>query len=109
MARRVAPDDFDRHRPKRNIVRSLTDDERRRLRAAVKNLRREHGGWRSASEKSGIAYDTLTGISSGRDFGSMSLAEKVAKFTGVPVRHLLEGEPLPVDTCPLCKQKMPTR
>lgn len=106
MARRVAPDTIGRQ-AKRVKVLSLTDDERARLAAVLRNLRKFHGSWARLAELMGVSINTLQGVSKGRDFGSMRLAVKTAKLAGLLVDDMLHGKPVAADHCPHCHQPLP--
>jgi hypothetical protein len=88
----------------RKRTHSLTAKERRLLRAALKGLRHRLGGWRHVSEAIGVPTNTLWGVSRGTDFGSMGIAQKVARLIGVPVTILLEGRLISTELCPTCGQ-----
>jgi hypothetical protein len=107
VSRRVSPRDAE-HQRKQKRARSLSDEERLRLRIALRNLQRTHGSWKKLSELTGVAHQTMKNVVYGSDFGSMRLAVSIADFCHVPVRHLLSGEPILAGRCPLCGQVMPT-
>jgi hypothetical protein len=94
--------------PKRKTS-SLTDEERGRLRAVLKNLRRAHGSWAKLGEAMDVSIDTLLGVSKGKDFGSIDLAHRAAKIAGMLVEDLLHGKPVDADHCPHCRQPLPRR
>jgi DNA-binding XRE family transcriptional regulator len=96
----------DPNRGLRQRVNNLTDDERRLLRAAIKNLRVRLGSWRALSEAVGLSENTLRGIAKGADFGSVKVALKVARVARIPVDVLLAGRIVPADRCPTCGQPL---
>jgi DNA-binding XRE family transcriptional regulator len=98
-----------RFRGTRQRTPSLTDDERRLLRAALKGLRLRFGSWANLSTATGIPRHTLYAIARGTDYGSMCIAQRVAKLVGVPVTVLLGGGVYDADVCPTCGQPWPTR
>lgn len=55
----------------------------------------------------GVSINTLWGVSKGKDFGSMKLAELAARAAGVRVEVLISGEVHDVDVCPDCGQPWP--
>jgi hypothetical protein len=91
----------------RRRTHALTEDERRLLRAVLKILRHFCGSWPRVSKAMGIPLNTLYGISKGKDFGSMKIAERAAKVAGVPVEALLEDKIISADLCPTCGQRKP--
>ncbi len=109
MPLRLAPDDSERLKKNRQRRRSLSDDERQRLRAVLKNLRHLLGTWNRVSEATGVSVNTLCGISKGRDFGSMNVAVRAARAANIPVEHLLDGTLSSADRCRHCGQPLPTK
>ncbi|WP_437833820.1 transcriptional regulator [Sorangium sp. So ce1153] len=90
--------------PARNRPRpclSLTPIQRKRLRAALRNLRKAYGSWSCLAEVMGMAVDSLKGIAYGRDSGSPGTAQRAAKAAGVTVEQLLGGLVV-ADRCPSC-------
>jgi len=88
-------------------VTSLTDGERRRLRASVKNLHLKWGTWAALASALEVPKPTLMGIAYGTDYGSVEFAAKVATIAGIPLRALLDGRVGPADRCPECGQLLP--
>jgi hypothetical protein len=80
---------------------SLTPTQRKRLRAALRNLRKAYGSWSCLAEVMGMAVDSLKGIAYGRDSGSPGTAQRAAKAAGIPVEQLLGGLAA-ADRCPTC-------
>lgn len=77
----------------------LTKEEQANVRVALRFLRARLGGWEAVakalrSHKAGLAMRDRT--------VSASLAVRVARFVGVKVDDLLEGEFPPEGTCPHC-------
>jgi hypothetical protein len=80
---------------------SLTPTQRKRLRAALKNLRTAYGSWSCLAEVMGVSVACLEGIARGRDHGSPGTAQRAAKAAGVTVEQLLGGLAA-ADRCPTC-------
>ncbi|WP_437836663.1 helix-turn-helix domain-containing protein [Sorangium sp. So ce1153] len=87
--------------PRRRPCLSLTPVQRKRLRAALRNLRKAYGSWSCLAEVMGMAVDSLKGIAYGRDSGSPGTAQRAAKAAGVTVEQLLGGLTA-ADRCPTC-------
>jgi len=64
---------------------TLTPLQKQHLRAALKNLHRTYGTWRSLGEAMGIAEGTLKNIAKGHSGGSYAAAVLAAKAGGVSV------------------------
>ncbi|AUX21612.1 transcriptional regulator [Sorangium cellulosum] len=79
---------------------SLTDVERMRLRAAVRNLRALYGTWACLAEVMGVSAGTLQQLASGNG-GSHAMALRAAKAAGVSLDQIL-GRLTPADRCPTC-------
>lgn len=111
MPLRLAPTDSERlnHPKKRNKIPSLTDAERQRLRAVLKNLRHAHGSWKRVAEITGVSLNTLYGVAKSMDFGSMNVAVRVARAAQMPVEHLLDGTLWSASHCRHCGQPIPKR
>ncbi|WP_437958405.1 helix-turn-helix transcriptional regulator [Sorangium sp. So ce119] len=80
---------------------SLTPTQRKRLRAALKNLRTAYGSWSCLAEVMGVSVACLEGIARGRDHGSPGTAQRAAKAAGITVEQLLGGLAA-ADRCPTC-------
>ncbi|WP_437902927.1 helix-turn-helix transcriptional regulator [Sorangium sp. So ce327] len=80
---------------------SLTPTQRKRLRAALKNLRAAYGSWECLAEVMGMSPVTLQGIAGGRDAGSPGTVQRAAKAAGITVEQLLGGLAA-ADRCPTC-------
>jgi hypothetical protein len=105
MGRRIAPDDTDRHQQVRGRNLSLTVPQRRRLSATLKNLRLLYGSWAAVAEMTEVSINTLHGITTGRDYGSVTIAARVARAAGVSFVHVLDGQIRSADRCPECGQR----
>jgi hypothetical protein len=66
-----------------------------------------YGTWAAVADAMGVSINTLWGVSKGKDFGSMKLAELAARAAGVRVEVLISGEVHDVDVCPDCGQPWP--
>jgi hypothetical protein len=106
---RLSPNDTERlnHPKKRKKKPSLTEAERQRLRAVLKNLRHLHGSWNRVAEITGVNVNTIYGIAKSMDFGSMSVAVRVARAAKMPVEHLLDGTLWSANHCRYCGQPLP--
>ncbi|WP_437765399.1 transcriptional regulator [Sorangium sp. So ce281] len=80
---------------------SLTPTQRKRLRAALKNLRAAYGSWACLAEVMGTSVNCVEGIANGRFNGSPATAQRAAKAAGVTVEQLLGGLAA-ADRCPMC-------
>ena len=111
MPLRLAPTDSERlNQPKkRNKKPSLSESERQRLRAVLKNLRHLHGSWRRVADVTGVSVHTLYGVVKSTDFGSMTLAVRVARAAQMPVEHLLDGTLWSATECRHCGQPLPNK
>ncbi|WP_437484690.1 transcriptional regulator [Sorangium sp. So ce1014] len=80
---------------------SLTPTQRKRLRAALRNLRAAYGSWSCLAEVMGMSITSVEAIANGRDSGSPATAQRAAKAAGVTVEQLLGGL-VAADRCPSC-------
>lgn len=80
---------------------SLTPQQRKRLRAALRNLRATYGTWKRLAEAMDVSILSLRGIAKGRDPGSPAMALRAAKAAGTTVDQLLGGLVV-ADRCPTC-------
>ncbi|WP_437589315.1 transcriptional regulator [Sorangium sp. So ce1000] len=100
--------------PKRRrlcVTRSLSEVERKRLRAALRNLRTAYGSWSCVGEIMGMRARTLRAIVAGTYAGSpctamraaraARAAMRAARAAGTTVERLL-GRPVAADKCPSC-------
>ncbi|MDC0679189.1 MULTISPECIES: helix-turn-helix domain-containing protein [Sorangium] len=95
--------------PKRRrlcVTRSLSDVERMRLRAALRNLRGLYGTWACLAEVMGMQPRTLRAIASGKYAGSPGTAMRAARAAGTTIERLL-GRPVAADRCPNCGRGAP--
>ncbi|WP_437587344.1 transcriptional regulator [Sorangium sp. So ce1000] len=83
------------------VTRSITEPERKRLQAALKNLRAAYGSWSCVAEVAGMKIRTLRAIARGESAGSYGSAVRAARAAGLPVERLL-GRPVAADRCPSC-------
>ncbi len=82
---------------------SLTDEEARRVRVALKNLRRSFGSWACLATAMGVPEDTLTSVAYERKHRPTgTFAVRLAKAAGVSVESVLAGTIASVETCPTC-------
>ncbi|XXT22383.1 transcriptional regulator [Sorangium sp. So ce429] len=87
--------------PRRRPCLSLTPTQRKRLRAALRNLHAAYGSWSCLAEVMGMSVWSLRGIVKGRDNGSPATAQRAARAAGVTVEQLLGGLTA-ADRCPTC-------
>jgi hypothetical protein len=81
---------------RRKDVLSLTPDERRNLRQALKNLRLRFGSWSCLAEVMDVPVQSLTAASSSRPgFGSYGLALRAARAAGSTIEAVLSGKLTP--------------
>lgn len=88
-----------RRRPRSPMPR-LTEAERMRIRAALRNLRALYGTWACLAEVMGVNAGTLQQLASGNG-GSHAMALRAAKAAGTTLERIL-GRPAPADRCPHC-------
>ena len=89
--------------PRRLSHNSLTPDERRHLRQALKNLRLRFGTWSCLAEVMGVPEGSLVNAaSSKRGLGSPGLALRAARAAGSTVEAVLAGKLTPAGVCPTC-------
>ncbi|WP_437713060.1 transcriptional regulator [Sorangium sp. So ce448] len=88
------------------VTRSLTDTERMRLRAALRNLRALYGSWSCLAEVAGMKARTLRAIATGESAGSYGSAVRAARAAGLTIERLL-GRPVAADRCPHCGRGAP--
>ncbi|KYF72345.1 hypothetical protein [Sorangium cellulosum] len=80
---------------------SLTPQQRKRLRAALRNLRAAYGSWACLADVMGMSVTSVEAIANGRDAGSPATAQRAAKAAGLTVEQLLGGL-VAADRCPTC-------
>ncbi|WP_438020678.1 transcriptional regulator [Sorangium sp. So ce315] len=80
---------------------SLTPTQRKRLRAALRNLRAAYGSWSCLAEVMGMSVVAVEAIANGRENGSPATAQRAAKAAGLTVEQLLGGL-VAADRCPTC-------
>ncbi|WP_437329598.1 transcriptional regulator [Sorangium sp. So ce381] len=90
-----------RRRRRSASCNSLTPTQRKRLRAALKNLRVAYGSWSCLAEVMDVSVACLEGIARGRDHGSPGTVQRAAKAAGITVEQLLGGLAA-ADRCPTC-------
>lgn len=88
------------------VTRSLSDVERMRLRAALRNLRGLYGTWACLAEVMGMQPRTIRAIASGKYAGSPGTAMRAARAAGTTIERLL-GRPVAADRCPHCGRGAP--
>jgi hypothetical protein len=88
------------------VTRSLSDIERKRLRAALKNLRAAYGTWACLAEVMGMPTRSIRAIASGQFAGSPGTAMRAARAAGTTIERLL-GRPVAADRCPHCGRGAP--
>lgn len=101
-------------RRRRSSGLSLTPDEARHLRVALRNIRWAYGSWACVSEVMGVEMETLTKFVSRKSHGSPGIALRAAQAAGMHVEALLSGTLTAVGRCPTCgcrvgTQAVPTR
>ncbi|MDC0677154.1 transcriptional regulator [Sorangium atrum] len=94
-----------RRRRPRSPALLLTDVERMRLRAAVRNLRALYGTWACLAEVMGVSAGSLQQLASGNG-GSHAMALRAAKAAGTTLDRIL-GRPVAADRCPHCGRGAP--
>jgi len=95
-----------RPRRRRKDVLSLTPDERRNLRQALKNLRLRFGTWACLAEVMDVPVLSLKAAASPRPgFGSYGLALRAARAAGSTIEAILSGKLTPAGACPHCGAK----
>lgn len=94
-----------RRRRPRSPSLLLTDVERMRLRAALRNLRALYGSWSCLGEAMSVSAGTLQQIASGNG-GSHAMALRAAKAAGVTLDQIL-GRPVVAGRCPHCGRGAP--
>ncbi|XXT25066.1 helix-turn-helix transcriptional regulator [Sorangium sp. So ce429] len=88
--------------PRRRRPRlTLNPTQSKRLRAALRNLRAAYGTWDCLAEVMGVSRSTLRNIVKGHDGGSLAMAIRASKASGVPVEQLLGGL-VAADRCIAC-------
>lgn len=102
-----APQGQEIRAPKRPLFRrTLTAEESKHVRAAMKNLCRFYGGWAPIAELTGFAKNTLKhSAHNPRERISAGMALAIAELTRIPVEHLLSGRPREIGVCPTCGRK----
>ncbi|WP_437900618.1 transcriptional regulator [Sorangium sp. So ce124] len=88
------------------VTRSLSDVERMRLRAALRNLRALYGTWACLAEVMGMPTRSIRAIASGKYAGSPGTAMRAARAAGTTIERLL-GRPVAADRCPHCGRGAP--
>jgi hypothetical protein len=83
------------------VTRSLSEPERMRLRAALRNLHAAYGSWSCLAEVMGMKVRTLRAIATGESAGSHGSAVRAARAAGTTVERLL-GRPVAADRCAHC-------
>ncbi|MDC0747791.1 hypothetical protein [Polyangium mundeleinium] len=79
-----------------------TSEERRRIRATIRNIARAYGGVDVLAAVVGIHRATL--IRAGQQ-ASYAVAVLVARAGGIPVEQVLTGRPHVAGACALCGRK----
>lgn len=94
------------HPPKRrghpSPALSLTRDETRHLRVAIKNTARAYGGIAVLASVTGLATHSLKAVAYGSVPGSVALARLVARAGGMSVEAVLSGTLGSTGRCPTC-------
>ncbi|KYF69309.1 hypothetical protein BE15_05640 [Sorangium cellulosum] len=82
---------------------SLTPDETRRLRAALRGIKARLGTWRAVSEAmDGVNTRTLCRVACGAERGSPALVLLAARVAKTTVERLLSPGVVVADRCPSC-------
>lgn len=81
---------------------SLTPDERRFLRVAIKNTARAYGGMAVLATVTGLPVASLRGFAYGVGSGSVALARLIARAGGVSIESILTGALNAAGRCPTC-------
>ena len=89
--------------PRRSGINSLTPDERRNLRQALKNLRLRFGTWSCLAEVMGVPVSSLKKAATAPvGAGSAAMALRAARAAGSTVEAVLSGKLTPAGSCPHC-------
>lgn len=83
----------------------LTEEERRHLQAALRNLKAAFGSWACLAAAMHVNLATLMQGAFTRGKGSALLAWRAAQASGIPVEVLLTGKLTEAGECPLCHRK----
>lgn len=94
---------------RRKTVQSLTAEESRHLRAALKNLRWAYGSWSCLAEVMDVSVDCLSSVAYGKCPGSPGLALRAAQAGGMHVETLLSGTLTAAGRCPTCGSRLGDR
>ena len=87
---------------RRSPALRLTDVEAMRLRAALRNLKALHGGWKPLAEVMRVKPTLLHHINGGRKHPSPAVALLAARAARSTVERILEGGVVAADRCPHC-------
>ena len=85
---------------------SITPEERRHLRTAVKNTARAYGGMAVLVTATGLPLNTLRSIAYGQGTGSVALARVIAKVAGVSIEAVLSGTLSAAGRCSTCGHRV---
>lgn len=86
---------------RRPITLTLTDVERMRLRAALRNLRALYGSWSCLAEVMGVPKKSIMNVACGDTNPSAGMARLAARAAGKTLDALLGGI-ASADRCPHC-------
>ena len=89
-----------RRKGQRSDAYSLTNDEARNVRRALKNLVFGLGGADVAALVLGVPIDSVYGRRKQRPSGTFAI--RIAKAAGLPVETILTGKMRLADRCPTC-------
>lgn len=93
-----------RRKGSRSSALSLTDDEVRHLRAALRAAARAYGGLAVLAAVLGTTSNYLAKVHGKRPSGT--LAVRLAKAVGITVEAVLEGKMGEVGRCPTCGRRV---
>lgn len=92
---------------RRSAALSLSAEEQRHLRAAIKNIARAYGGMPVLAEVTGIARHTLERVAyKPRRSNSAAVAIRVARAGGMSVEAILSGELSAAGRCDACGARL---
>jgi|HubBroStandDraft_6_1064221.scaffolds.fasta_scaffold703546_3 hypothetical protein len=93
-----------RRRGARSPALSLTSDETRHLRAALKNTAAAYGGLDVLASVMGVGVETLYKAAQRRPSGTLAI--RLARAAGMAVEAILTGTLNPAGRCPSCGSRV---
>lgn len=95
------------HPRKAQAESDLSGEEQRRVRVALKHIHARLGDWRLVAKVLRYARSTVADTACGNAAVTASMAFRIARFLGVPIDALINGDFTPPSVCPYCKQPVP--